>query len=120
MPKRPRSARPATRRLTLDASGQTEMYDKSVEQEALEAKPVECLGRTFPDDDARREYYLGKLREKLKDPDFRKLEGFPLGEDEDILRMSDPPYYTACPNSPWHKSWLWRHVSCFDSCPATS
>lgn len=28
----------------------------------------------------------------------RHLEGFPIGEDEDILALSDPPYYTACPN----------------------
>ena len=60
--------------------------------------PVECLGMTFPNDQARREYFLGKLKEKLKDPEFRKIEGFPIGEDEDILAMSDPPYYTACPN----------------------
>jgi len=91
-------SQPASRRLVLDASGQTEFFDKSVEQEALEAKPVECLGMTFPSEEARREYFLGKLREKLKDPDFRKIEGFPIGEDEDIVRMSDPPYYTACPN----------------------
>ena len=32
------------------------------------------------------------------DPEFRKIEGFPIGEDEDILALSDPPYYTACPN----------------------
>ena len=60
--------------------------------------PVECLGKTFADDDERREYYLGLLAEKLKDPEFRKIEGFPIGEDEDILELSDPPYYTACPN----------------------
>lgn len=60
--------------------------------------PVECLGRTFPTDDARREYYLDQLRQKLADPDFRKTAGFPKGSDEDILRMSDPPYHTACPN----------------------
>ena len=59
---------------------------------------VECLGMTFPNDQARREYFLGKLKEKLKDPDFRKIEGFPIGEDEDILTLSDPPYFTACPN----------------------
>lgn len=28
----------------------------------------------------------------------RKIDGFPLGKDEDILNLSDPPYYTACPN----------------------
>lgn len=59
---------------------------------------VECLGQTFPNDSDRREHYLDLLREKLKDPAFRKIEGFPAGTDEDILAMSDPPYYTACPN----------------------
>ena len=61
---------------------------------------VDCLGMTFPSDDERRKYYLEKLAEKLKDPEFRKIEGFPIGEDVDILALSDPPYYTACPN-PW-------------------
>lgn len=59
---------------------------------------VECLGESFPSDDARREHFLKLLREKLKDPAFRKIEGFPVGTDEAILAMSDPPYYTACPN----------------------
>jgi hypothetical protein len=61
-------------------------------------EPVTCLGMTFDNDEKRREYFLEKLREKLKDPEFRKIEGFPIGEDEDILALSDPPYYTACPN----------------------
>jgi DNA modification methylase/predicted RNA-binding Zn-ribbon protein involved in translation (DUF1610 family) len=60
--------------------------------------PVECLGMTFPSDEARREHFLEILREKLQDPDFRSIEGFPIGADEDILALSDPPYYTACPN----------------------
>jgi len=60
--------------------------------------PVECLGMTFPNDEERRKHFLGILREKLKDPEFRKIEGFPIGSDEDILALSDPPYYTACPN----------------------
>jgi len=59
---------------------------------------VECLGMKFPNDQARREYFLGKLKEKLQNPEFREIEGFPIGEDKDILAMSDPPYYTACPN----------------------
>ena len=62
--------------------------------------PVECLGQTFSSDQARREHFLRLLAEKLKDPEFRKQEGFPQGTDEAILAMSDPPYYTACPN-PW-------------------
>ena len=62
--------------------------------------PVTCLGITFENDKARRAYFTEELRQKLKDPGFRKIEGFPIGEDEDILNLSDPPYYTACPN-PW-------------------
>ncbi|MEW6742179.1 MAG: DNA methyltransferase [Planctomycetota bacterium] len=51
---------------------------------------------TFESDDARRKYFLERLREKL--PELRKRPDFPIAEDEDILRLSDPPYYTACPN----------------------
>ncbi len=68
--------------------------------ESADSAPVECLGQMFPSDDARREHYQGLLAEKLKDPAFRQQEGFPHGADEAILAMSDPPYYTACPN-PW-------------------
>lgn len=28
----------------------------------------------------------------------RHIEGFPIGKDEDIIALSRPPYYTACPN----------------------
>ncbi len=28
----------------------------------------------------------------------RNIEGFPIGTDENIIALSDPPYYTACPN----------------------
>ena len=60
--------------------------------------PVECLGMTFASDKERRTYFIDKLREKLQVPEFRKIKGFPIGDDEDILALSDPPYYTACPN----------------------
>jgi len=63
-------------------------------------EPVECLGETYSSDDTRRDHFLKLLAEKLKDPAFRVQEGFPSGTDEAILAMSDPPYYTACPN-PW-------------------
>lgn len=59
-----------------------------------------CLGLTFESDKERRKYFTEKLCEKLQEPEFRKIEGFPIGSDEDILALSDPPYYTACPN-PW-------------------
>ena len=60
--------------------------------------PVTCLGKEFPNDDARRTYYTAILRDLLNDPEFRRKPGFPTGTTDDILRMSDPPYYTACPN----------------------
>jgi len=59
---------------------------------------VECLGLKFPSEEARREHFTAVLAEKLRDPVFRKTDGFPKGTDAAILAMSDPPYYTACPN----------------------
>lgn len=76
------------------------MNDLLQGQRSEAAGPVECLGQTFASDDARREHFLKLLAEKLQDPAFRKQEGFPQGTDAAILAMSDPPYYTACPN-PW-------------------
>ena len=57
---------------------------------------VECLGMTFESDEARRRHFLERLKEKL--PELRQRHDFPQGEEEDILRLSDPPWYTACPN----------------------
>ena len=68
-------------------------------------KPIICLGMEFESDESRREYFTEELRKKLQDPKFRAIEGFPIGEDEDILALSDPPYYTACPN-PWIKDFI--------------
>ena len=84
--------------LFIDGSGQLRLVDKSAEQQALEKGKVECLGMTFDSEDTRRAYFTDGLREKLADPEFRKTPGFPKGVDEDIIRMSDPPWYTACPN----------------------
>ena len=72
--------------------------DSDFEDIELTPQPVTCLGKTFESDDARREYFRNELRSKL--PELRKIEGFPIGEDDDIINLSDPPYYTACPN-PW-------------------
>lgn len=60
--------------------------------------PVKVLGMTFANDEERRIYFREQLRAKL--PELRKIEGFPIGSDDDIINLSDPPYYTACPN-PW-------------------
>jgi len=72
----------------------------NLDSEETESGPVTCLGIEFENDKARREHFAGLLAEKLKDPEFRAIEGFPIGTDEDIQALSDPPYYTACPN-PW-------------------
>lgn len=40
-------------------------------------------------------------RRKLTKQDIdkvRNIEGFPIGTDEDIIALSDAPFYTACPN----------------------
>lgn len=68
------------------------------ENEIEEQKEVVVLGKTFASDDERRAYFRDELRRKL--PELKKMEGFPIGEDDDIINLSDPPYYTACPN-PW-------------------
>lgn len=68
------------------------------DQERGNSKPINCLGLSFESDEARRAYFAEKLKERLTDPEFRKIEGFPIGSDKDILALSDPPFYTACPN----------------------
>lgn len=67
-------------------------------KEAPTQEPVMCLGMEFENDEARRAYFREELRKKL--PELKKIEGYPIGEDDDIINLSDPPYYTACPN-PW-------------------
>ncbi|SDO87119.1 DNA methylase [Paenibacillus sp. yr247] len=75
-----------------------EQLEFQSEDKATQAGPVTCLGMTFENEEARRAYFTEELRKKL--PELRKIEGFPIGVEEDILTLSDPPYYTACPN-PW-------------------
>jgi hypothetical protein len=63
-----------------------------------ESTKIICLGKEFNTEEERREYFRSELQAKLSE--LKKIEGFPIGEDEDIINLSDPPYYTACPN-PW-------------------
>lgn len=97
MDKNKAAPRPSER---LFPDEQRDLFEKSYLEKLEEEKnkSVECLGLTFANDEKRRKYFRDILREKLKAPEFRKIEGFPIGEDEDILALSDPPYYTACPN----------------------
>ena len=48
------------------------------------AGAVECLGLRFDSDEARRDYFREQLREKLRDPEFRRTPGFPIGSDEEL------------------------------------
>ncbi|MGK5094677.1 DNA methyltransferase [Deltaproteobacteria bacterium TL4] len=79
---------------------QNSLFDSLLEEPQKPSGPVTCLGMTFENDEARRAHFTEELSKKLQDPEFRKIEGFPIGSNEDILNLSDPPYYTACPN-PW-------------------
>ena len=76
------------------------LFDPLLEVPQKLSGPVTCLGMTFKNDESRRAYFTEELHKKLQDPEFRKIEGFPIGSDVDIQNLSDPPYYTACPN-PW-------------------
>lgn len=51
---------------------------------------------------------LENLIDKVRDND-----GFPIADDRDILELSDPPYYTACPN-PYINDFLKKIGKAFD------
>ncbi len=54
-----------------------------------------------PIDQAKVDDPLAHLRRPLTKDDLdkvRHIEGFRIGTDEDNIALSDPPYYTACPN----------------------
>lgn len=53
--------------------------------------------------------YLQRLADKLKETQFRNIDGFPVGTDEAIIALSDPPYFTACPN-PFIEEWLQQNI----------
>ncbi len=43
----------------------------------------------------------------------RHIEGFPIAKDEDIIALSQPPYYTACPN-PFIENFIKEHGKPYD------
>ena len=89
------------------------MNDQLKIESAKSGGAVECLGMTFTSEDARRDHFLRLLAEKLRDPEFRGQDGFPQGSDDAILNMSDPPYYTACPN-PWLAEFVEQYGTPYD------
>ncbi|MDR3292428.1 MAG: site-specific DNA-methyltransferase [Methanobrevibacter sp.] len=52
-----------------------------------------------------------KIREDLEK--MRNIEGFPIGDVEDILELSDPPYYTSYPN-PYIKDFIEYYGTPYD------
>lgn len=55
-------------------------------------------------------------RRKLTKEDIdkvRDIEGFPIAKDEDIIALSDAPYYTACPN-PFIKEFIEENGTPYD------
>ena len=83
-----------------------------VAADSVQPGATRCLGMTFESEDARRAYFLERLKAQL--PKLRKRPDFPTAEDEDILRLSDPPYYTACPN-PFLSEFVAQHGRPYDS-----
>ncbi|MCF6096370.1 DNA methylase [Thermovorax subterraneus] len=53
-----------------------------------------------------------ELTKELLDS-VRDIEGFPLGDEEDIIKLSDPPHYTACPN-PFIKDFIEKYGKKYD------
>ena len=95
MSPRPKRTPPVTRRLLADPArmlDDAEEYDVWAAEQTPEqapllaadagaAGPVECLGLVFASDEERRAYFLDRVAGGVRG-----------------LALSDPPYYTACPN----------------------
>ena len=58
---------------------------------------------------------LNLTQEKIKQDmeQMKSVEGFPIGDDEDILALSNPPYYTAYPN-PYIKDFIEKYGKPYD------
>ena len=56
--------------------------------------------------------YKEDLKKKLSE--LKQIEGFPIGEDEDIINLSNPPFYTACPN-PYIKEFIEKNGTVYDA-----
>ena len=67
--------------VTLDSEAQVQTTS---DKESLKAKQEEFSSSCRP---------LEKMLDSVRD-----IEGFPIGRDEDILALSNAPWYTACPN----------------------
>ena len=78
-----------------EGGGQDELFEKSQaeELEARRGQPVECLGLTFENDEARRAHFLGRLREGLEEL-HDKLAGVAFdGIDDAAARMASVEHW---------------------------
>lgn len=76
----------------------------STESSMLETSgPVTTFGHAFSDIIERTRVFKDELRRSISD--LSCLDGFPCGSADDIVNLSHPPYYTACPN-PWIKRFI--------------
>jgi hypothetical protein len=57
-----------------------------------------CLDKTFRNDAERLEYYRGGLRKALSSSEYRHRNDFPVADDSTLIDLSNPPYFTPCPN----------------------
>ncbi|RLA93575.1 MAG: DNA methylase, partial [Deltaproteobacteria bacterium] len=89
----------------------------TIEEAVEQTKSIEKL--PMAEDGRLRELAKRMYENHKKEPEKDLLQlwkdeiGFPHGEIEDILNLSDPPYYTACPN-PWIFDFIsfWKKEKC--------
>ena len=67
---------PFQSKLVPGKPGSGRLFDEEL---TVQDGPVTCLGMTFANDAERRVYFTEQLRKKLKDTEFREIEGFPIG-----------------------------------------
>jgi DNA modification methylase/predicted RNA-binding Zn-ribbon protein involved in translation (DUF1610 family) len=84
------------------------MSDQTTLFEVSEVSETYRADEGNPEDD-----YSERLAEALEEGGIKDVEGFPEGSKEAILSLSEPPFYTACPN-PFLEEWLEKHGSEYD------
>ena len=97
-----------TGRLFRSAFGQEHLFEKSYEEEleSRRGQPVECLGLTFENDEARRAHFLGKLKEGLEElhaklggvsftnvddamAQMATIEHWPMGDEPHLRKLAE-------------------------------
>jgi hypothetical protein len=74
------------------------MADSLFANTPLQVDGVSCLGRLFTNDAERRDQFRQELLAAILSPGFRNQHGFPSASDDIVTELSDPPYFTPCPN----------------------